>query len=91
MSGTGASTTYREQVRLVRTKAMRVWVVVLVLGLIYLPWVVDQRSLLGIELTKHQMLNMDMTQLNTMLINRNPAQSPLDTTALRPLTDFVGR
>jgi len=30
-------------------------------------------------------------QLNTMLINRNPAQSPLDTTALRPLTDFVGR
>ncbi len=68
MSGTGASTTYREQTRLVRTRAMRVWVVVLVLGLLYLPWVVDQRSLFGIELTKHQMLNMDMTQLNTMLI-----------------------
>lgn len=68
MSGPSASTSYREQSRLVRTPAMRIWVVVLVLGLLYLPWVVDQRSVLGFELTKHQMLNVDMTAVNTMLI-----------------------
>jgi branched-chain amino acid transport system permease protein len=68
MSGPAASTSYPEQGRLVRTNAMRVWVIVLVLGLLYLPWVVDARSAFGIELTKHQMLNIDMTQLNTMLI-----------------------
>ena len=54
--------------RLVRTNAMRVWVVVLAAILLYLPWVVDQRSLFGMEISKHQLLNMDMTQFNTTLI-----------------------
>ena len=35
--------------RLVRTNAMRIWVVLLVAAILYLPWVVDQKSFLGIE------------------------------------------
>jgi hypothetical protein len=30
-------------------------------------------------------------QLNTVLVNRNPAQSPLDHAALKPLTDYVNK
>lgn len=68
MSTSGATTSYRQQMRLVRTGAMRVWVVVMVAGLLYLPWMVDQRSLFGLGISKHQLLNMDMTQINTTLI-----------------------
>ena len=35
---------------------------------LYLPWVVDQKSFLGLHVTKHMLLNMDMTQFNTTLI-----------------------
>src|SRR5581483_45075 len=35
---------------------------------LYLPWVVFHHSLLGAHLTKHMLLNMNMTQLNVMLI-----------------------
>ena len=68
MSSASATTSYRQQMRLVRTNAMRVWVVVMVAGLLYLPWVIDQRSLFGLHVSKHQLLNMDMTQINTTLI-----------------------
>ena len=68
MSRTTATTSYRREMRLVRTGAMRVWVVVFVAGLLYLPWVVDQKSLFGLEVSKHALLNMDMTQFNTTLI-----------------------
>ena len=47
---------------------MRVWVVVMVAAILYLPWVVDQKSFLGLDVTKHMLLNMDMTQFNTTLI-----------------------
>jgi branched-chain amino acid transport system permease protein len=68
MSSTTAATSYRQQMRLVRTGAMRVWVVVLAAGLLYLPWVIDQRSVFGIAVSKHALLNMSMTQFNTTLI-----------------------
>lgn len=68
MSSFTAPTSYRKQMRLVRTNAMRIWVVVMVAGLIYLPWVVYHKNLFGIELTKHWLLNMSMTQFNTTLI-----------------------
>jgi len=54
--------------RLVRTGAMRVWVVVFAAGILYLPWVVSQRSLFGLGVSQHELLNMDMTQINTTLI-----------------------
>ena len=68
MSSTTAASSYRQQMRLVRTNAMRLWVVVMVAALLYLPWVVHQKSFLGFTITKHQLLNMDMTQFNTSLI-----------------------
>jgi branched-chain amino acid transport system permease protein len=68
MSSISAATSYRKQSRLVRTNAMRIWVVVMVAAILYLPWVVDQKSFLGMHLTKHELLNMDMTQFNTTLI-----------------------
>jgi branched-chain amino acid transport system permease protein len=68
MSSIATTATYRKQMRLVRTNAMRIWVVVMVAGLLYIPWVVDQKSFLGLHLTKHSLLNMDMTALNTTLI-----------------------
>jgi branched-chain amino acid transport system permease protein len=68
MSSIGAATSYRQQARLVRTNAMRIWVVVMVAFVLYLPWVVDQKSFLGMQVTKHQLLNMSMTQFNTTLI-----------------------
>ena len=68
MSSITAATSYRKQTRLVRTNAMRVWVVIMVAAIVYLPWVVDQKSFLGLHVTKHMLLNMDMTQFNTTLI-----------------------
>jgi branched-chain amino acid transport system permease protein len=68
MSSVTAATSYRRQMRLVRTNAMRVWIVVLAAIVLYLPWVVDQKSFLGMHVTKHTLLNMDMTQFNTTLI-----------------------
>jgi branched-chain amino acid transport system permease protein len=68
MSSTASAATYRKQAGLVRTNAMRVWVVVMVAAVLYLPWVVDQKSFLGLHVTKHTLLNMDMTQFNTTLI-----------------------
>lgn len=62
------STTYRQQMRLVRTNAMRVWVAVVASALVYLPWVITRRSLLGVHLTEHETLNMNMTQINLSLI-----------------------
>lgn len=59
---------YRQQMRLVRTRAMAVWVVVLAGFVAYLPWVVDNKNLFGIELSKHALLNVNMTTINTTLI-----------------------
>ena len=68
MSSTPQPRRYRKQAGLVRTNAMRVWVVVMVAAMLYLPWVVDQKSFLGLHVTQHTLLNMDMTQFNTTLI-----------------------
>lgn len=62
------TTSYRRDLRLVQTNAMRVWIVLLAAVLAYLPWVVAQRSLFGISLEKHALLNMNITQLNILLI-----------------------
>ena len=68
MSSTTASTSYRQEMRLVRTGAMRIWAVVLVGVLLYVPWIVDQKTIFGIHVSKHALLNMNMTQINTTLI-----------------------
>lgn len=59
---------YRRQLRLVRTRGMAIWVVVLAAFVSYLPWVVNDKSLFGLELSKHDLLNVNMTTLNTTLI-----------------------
>ena len=62
------STSYRQQSRLVRSNAMRAWVVILVAALIYLPWVMTSHSIFGLHLTLHELLNMNMTQINFTLV-----------------------
>ncbi len=64
MSGAG----YRRQFRLVRTRAMAIWVVLLAGIVAYLPWVVNDKSLFGLGLSKHDLLNVNMTTLNTTLL-----------------------
>jgi branched-chain amino acid transport system permease protein len=68
MSSGAYTTSYRATTRLVRTNAMRVWVVVLAAALMYLPWVVSHKSIFGLALSKHALLNMNMTQFNLALI-----------------------
>jgi branched-chain amino acid transport system permease protein len=68
MSSGTYSTSYRAHTRLVRTNAMRIWVVLLVAVLMYLPWVVSHKSIFGLALSKHALLNMNMTQFNLTLI-----------------------
>jgi len=62
------STSYRQQARLVRSNLMLVWVVILTAALIYLPWVMTSHSIFGLHLTRHELLNMNMTQINYTLI-----------------------
>ena len=47
---------------------MLVWVVILTAALIYLPWVMTSHSIFGLHLTRHELLNMNMTQINYTLI-----------------------
>jgi branched-chain amino acid transport system permease protein len=68
MSAAGYTTSYRRDLRLVRTNAMRVWVVLLVAAILYLPWVVAQKSFFGLDLSKHALLNMNMTAINVALV-----------------------
>ena len=69
MSSSAFATSYRRDLRLVRTNAMRIWVVFLVAFVLYLPWVVDQKSLFGLELSKHMLLNINMTTVNVALVD----------------------
>jgi branched-chain amino acid transport system permease protein len=62
------TTSYRQQAKLVRSNAMRVWAVFLAAALIYLPWVVTNHSIFGLHLTRHALLNMNMTQINYTLV-----------------------
>lgn len=68
MSSNAFSTSYRREFRLVRTNAMRIWVVLLVAFVLYMPWVVAQKSLFGFELSKHMLLNINMTTINVALV-----------------------
>jgi branched-chain amino acid transport system permease protein len=68
MSSSAFSTSYRREFRLVRTNAMRVWAVLLVAVALYLPWVVQDKSLFGLELSKHMLLNINMTTVNIALV-----------------------
>jgi branched-chain amino acid transport system permease protein len=64
----GGTRGYRTQMRLVRTTGMRVWIVLLTAALLYVPWVVSDKSLFGLELSKHALLNINMTTLNTTIL-----------------------
>ena len=43
---------------------MLVWVVFLTAALIYLPYVITSHSIFGMHLTRHELLNMNMTSIN---------------------------
>ena len=62
------STSYRQEMRLIRTKAMAIWFVIMSAALIYLPWVMTQHQIFGMHLTRHETLNMNMTQINFTLL-----------------------
>jgi branched-chain amino acid transport system permease protein len=62
------STSYRQEMRLIRTKAMAIWFVIMSATLIYLPWVMSQHQIFGMHLTRHETLNMNMTQINFTLL-----------------------
>lgn len=62
------TTAYRAQQRLVRSSAMLVWAVFLTAALIYLPTVVTNHSIFGLHLTRHELLNMNMTSINLTLV-----------------------
>src|SRR5205085_12245474 len=62
------ATSYRRDMRMLRSRGTRIWAIVLTAVLLYLPWVVAQRSFLGLDVTRHMLLNMNMTQLNITLI-----------------------
>lgn len=62
------TTSYRQEARLLRTTSMRVWAVILTAALIYLPWVMLDHSIFGLHLTRHETLDMSMTQINYTLI-----------------------
>ena len=68
MIGGNFRTSYRQEMRLVQTRAMLIWVVLLAAALCYLPFVLWNRSAFGIELSNHQLLNMGLSQVNSSLI-----------------------
>lgn len=59
---------YRDDHKLIRTNFVRFWWIVLTLGLLYLPFVFQSRSIFGVSLTNTQMLGMSLTQINFALI-----------------------
>ena len=84
MSGSSYSTSYKKQARLVRTRAMGIWVVVMFAVLAYLPWVVGQRAIFGVQFTPHWLLNTSLTDINITLI------FIVGGVALNLLTGFTG-
>ena len=62
------TTTYRADLKLVRTNWLRGWIVVLVAFLAYLPFVLKQKSLFGIDLTPDQLLGMSVSRVDFALI-----------------------
>lgn len=68
MSSASFPTSYRRESRLVRTNAMRIWIVLLAAFVLYVPWVVAQKSIFGLDLTKHMLLNINMTTINVALV-----------------------
>ncbi len=68
MSAGTFATSYRREFRMLRTRGSRVWAILLVAVLLYLPWVVQQKTIFGLTLSKHALLNTNMTQLNITLI-----------------------
>jgi branched-chain amino acid transport system permease protein len=61
-------TSYRAQMRLVQTGTRWIWIVLLAAFLFYLPHVLTDRRLLGIELTQTQLLGMSVQRLNFAII-----------------------
>jgi branched-chain amino acid transport system permease protein len=68
LSAGSYTTSYRRELRLMRTNAMRIWVVIFFAVLLYLPWVVAHKSIFGLSLSNHALLNMNLTALNITLI-----------------------
>jgi branched-chain amino acid transport system permease protein len=61
-------TSYRKDMRLLGTMPRRVWLVVLVVVLLYLPTVMEERNILGYYLTNAQLLGLGLPQINQALI-----------------------
>jgi branched-chain amino acid transport system permease protein len=77
-------TSYRSDQRLVKSGWMRFWIGVLVLILLYLPFVLSQRKVFGIPLSYTQLLGMSLVQVNFALI------AIMGAVALNLLTGYTG-
>jgi branched-chain amino acid transport system permease protein len=77
-------TSYREDVRLFGTNQRRFWLVVLVLVLLYLPTVLEERNVFGYYLTNTQLLGLGLPQVNQALI------AILGAVALNVLVGYAG-
>ena len=77
-------TTYRSDQRLVKTGWMRFWIGVLIVALVYLPFVLTQREIFGIPLSYTQMLGMSLVQVNFALV------FVIAAVALNLLTGYTG-
>lgn len=61
-------TSYRADARLIQTNWLRAWVLVFALFVIYLPFVLKQKSLFGIGLTPQMLLGMSVSRVDFALI-----------------------
>jgi branched-chain amino acid transport system permease protein len=77
-------TTYRSDQRLVKTGWMRFWIGVLIVALVYLPFVLTQRQIFCIPLSYTQMLGMSLVQVNFALV------FVIAAVALNLLTGYTG-
>lgn len=78
------NSTYRQDNRLIQTRSRWFWLIVLVLGLLYLPHIIVDRDLFGYALSNDQVLGLSLSQINTALI------SIIAAVALNVLTGYTG-
>jgi branched-chain amino acid transport system permease protein len=78
------NSTYRQDNRLIQSNARWFWILILVLGLLYVPHVLVTHSFFGSPLSNNQTLGLSMSQMNVALISIIAAVS------LNVLTGYTG-
>lgn len=77
-------TSYRADIKLVRTNWARVWILLFAAFVVYLPTVLQQRSILGLELSSAQLLGMNLSRIDFALI------AIMGAVGLQLLTGYTG-